>query len=532
MRTATYSRYSSDNQRETSVEDQERLQSARAAAEGWPIILRFSDREVSASTPMGLRPGGKALLHAAERLDFDVLIVEGLDRCWRDIVDQERTLRRLEYLGIRVIGVSDAYDTRHEDRELQRGVRGLLNQQYLRDLAKKTHRGLTGQIHRGGHAGGLSYGYKSVPAGAVHRLEVDPAQAEWVRWIFARYAEGWSCQRIAHELNKMGIKTARGTTWGVSALYGCPRKGSGVLNNELYIGRYIWNRSQWIKDENGKRTRRDRPQAEWLIEDKPELRIVGDEAWQAARARIGEHYLEGGSAGRGGRPRTLFGGLFRCGHCGGSIIAVNRDHYGCQIHKDRGSAVCPGVSIRRELLERRVMTEVREGILSFEAIAHLMSAVKGVRDELLEEMKLATAAAKARIVDVDIEIGNLVNAIAAVGISDALRTRLSAAEAERAGLESIANAPLELDLSAEGILPSYKRLVLNLGATLESEKDVARPLLKDIFEGSKVASDESGPYMDLALNQASLLAKAAGADCFLGLVAGARFQIQKRVRFQ
>lgn len=62
---ATYSRYSSDNQRETSIEDQQRLQAQRAAVEGIAIVAGFSDAEISAATPMALRPGGKAMIEAA-----------------------------------------------------------------------------------------------------------------------------------------------------------------------------------------------------------------------------------------------------------------------------------------------------------------------------------------------------------------------------------------------------------------------------------------------------------------------------------
>src|SRR5271169_6321022 len=88
---------------------------------------------------------------------------------------------------------------------------------HIDDLRAKTHRGLCGQIERGFHAGGLAYGYRSVALDGGHRLEVDPAQAEQVRWIFARYAGGWSCQKIAATLNAQGVRGPRGGTWCVSA---------------------------------------------------------------------------------------------------------------------------------------------------------------------------------------------------------------------------------------------------------------------------------------------------------------------------
>jgi site-specific DNA recombinase len=110
-------------------------------------------------------------------------------------------IRRLEHRGIRIVGVSDGYDSNSgAGRKLLRGVRGLIGligETYLDDLRAKTHRGLSGQIERGYHAGGLSYGYRSVVAGVnargdpiVHRLEIEEAQAEIVRAIFTRYGGG------------------------------------------------------------------------------------------------------------------------------------------------------------------------------------------------------------------------------------------------------------------------------------------------------------------------------------------------------
>jgi hypothetical protein len=91
-----------------------------------------------------------------------------------------------------------------------------------------------------------------------------------VHEILTRYAGGESCQRIAADLNRRGIIGPRGGTWSVSALYGAPAKGAGILNNRLYVGEVVWNRSQWIKDpDTGKRVRMDRPRQEWQATSAP-----------------------------------------------------------------------------------------------------------------------------------------------------------------------------------------------------------------------------------------------------------------------
>ena len=232
MRAALYARYSTDLQRPTSIEDQVRLARARADSANLEVVAVHSDEGVSGSVPIEQRPGGRALMADAAALRFDVLILEALDRFSRNLVDQERVVRRLEFDGIRIIGVVDGYDSAHEGREMMRAVRGSFNEQLLRDIAKKTHRGLRGQIARGYHAGGLSFGYRSVIAGldakgepVGHRLEIEPAEADVVRWLFARYAEGLSCQRLVADLNGRHVPAPRGGTWAVSALYGSPNKG-------------------------------------------------------------------------------------------------------------------------------------------------------------------------------------------------------------------------------------------------------------------------------------------------------------------
>ena len=153
--------------------------------------------------------------------------------------------------------------------------------------------------------------------------------------------------RIAHDLNGMGAPSPRSGTWVVSALHGGPVKGSGVLNNELYIGRAIWNRSQWLKDPTpASGGEIDRPRDEWMVTEAPQLRIVNADLWAAVRRRIDDGRDATGLA-RIPACAHLFGGLLACPHCGGPVIAISATHYGCNARKDRGAAVCAGFTIRR-----------------------------------------------------------------------------------------------------------------------------------------------------------------------------------------
>jgi len=317
MKTAAYARYSSDAQRDASIRDQLRNIETYCARASLPEPVVFQDQAVSGSR--NDREGYQALLRAAESGSFDLLLVDDLTRLSRDHIECAQVIRRLKYLGIRVVGVSDGIDTERGNYKLETGLRGLIGELYLDELAAKTHRGLTGQALDGYSAGGLPYGYRSVFDGQGHKRVIDEDQAQWVRFIFDRYAGGESPRKIADQLNRMGILSPRGGTWAHSAIYP-DSKGVGILGNPLYNGKQVWNRTKWIKHpETGSRLRTMRPMSEWIITDAPEAKIIDDDLWKlcetrakaAKRDTAAKKSVGKGSGGRS--PKYLFSGLLKCG---------------------------------------------------------------------------------------------------------------------------------------------------------------------------------------------------------------------------
>lgn len=95
--------------------------------------------------------------------------------------------------------------------------------------------------------------------------KINAAEAGIVRRIFNDYAAGKVPQAIAKQLNKEAVPGPSGTAWGPSTIHGNPDRGTGILNNELYIGKLVWNRLRYIKDpETGKRVSRPNPESEWI----------------------------------------------------------------------------------------------------------------------------------------------------------------------------------------------------------------------------------------------------------------------------
>ncbi len=286
LRACIYARYSSDLQSDASIEDQIRLASEKAKAEGWKLGNCYSDAGISGASLM--RPGIQSLLTAAMNGEFDILICEALDRLSRDQEDIAGIYKRMEFAGVKIITLSEG-----EISTIHIGIKGTMNAMFLKDLADKTRRGLRGRVEKGKSGGGIAYGYKVVKQfnseGEAIRgdREIDESQAKIVQRIFEEYAlKNKSPKAIADALNKDGIPAPSGKAWGQSTINGNRRRGTGILNNHLYIGELIWNRQRFIKDPaTGKRVTRLNDEAEWIRQDIPELRIIDQKLWEAAKSR-------------------------------------------------------------------------------------------------------------------------------------------------------------------------------------------------------------------------------------------------------
>jgi hypothetical protein len=113
-------------------------------------------------------------------------------------------------------------------------------------LVVHTRRGPEGVIRDGRHAGGRAYGYRALPH-KPGELESVEDEAAIVREIFARYIAGETPRAIAHDLNKRGVRPARGRIWNASTINGNVSRGGGMILNDLYAGRIVWNKVRMIK---------------------------------------------------------------------------------------------------------------------------------------------------------------------------------------------------------------------------------------------------------------------------------------------
>src|SRR5262245_51823460 len=142
MRAVIYARYSSENQREASIEDQVRDCKALIERQGWILAATYSDHAISGSVRM--RPGYQKLLEGARAGQFQVVIAEALDRLSRDQEDIAALYKHLAFAGVQLITLAEG-----EISELHVGLKGTMNALFLKDLALKVRRGLEGRVRQG-----------------------------------------------------------------------------------------------------------------------------------------------------------------------------------------------------------------------------------------------------------------------------------------------------------------------------------------------------------------------------------------------
>ena len=535
LRAAIYARMSTDKQSADSPADQIARCREFAAAQGWHVAesLVTEDAGVSGAS----RHNRPKLLDLMARIaEWDVLLCWEFSRLARSSEDLGWIRNRLHVMKKTAFEATTGLDVFNVGSK----VMGVLAEEYLVKLRADTHRGLRGRAERGLAAGGTPYGYRTeeIPSGKVdphgrsipagYRIVVHEEESAVVREIFESYASGEGLRTIAHRLNAEGVPSPRAKGWSSSAV-------QAMLQNSIYRGEYVWNRSEWIKDhDTGRRRRYERPESEWVRQLQPELAIVSSALWDQAREaaaakqstyrRRGDGSFAGSSA-RRGPSRYLLSGLLECGVCGGSFFAVaGGERYGCGWHRDRGPEVC-GNSLRigRSELEARILGAVRERILVPEVVLY---AVQRTLELVSREVALRDPTAdRARLREIEAELGNLARFAAKTGNVEQAAGLYAELERERETIRVWLRGPTRgLDLDA--VRPRVLERAEELRSAFAESPDHARAAFHALLRGRrmKVSPDAERKFRVEALFELALGPRAArgpgGSGRLVSVVAG------------
>ena len=496
-RAVLYARYSSDQQSASSIDDQLRICREQAAREGWQVVGAYKDAAISGSS-VTLCPGIQGLLQDAQAKKFDVVIAEALDRVSRDQADVATLYKHLQFAGVRIVTLAEG-----EISELHVGLKGTMNALFLKDLARKTQSRPARSGREWRKAGdGLCCGYDVVKRldgnGEPVRGErtINEAEATIVRRVFRDFANGISPQAIIERLNTDGVRGIDSKLWTATTLRGHAKRGTGFLNNELYVGRLVWNRQRYVKDpRTGKRVSRINPGTEWIIIDVPELRIVDDDLWQAVKTRQQALSLQFSNAIEGTRaslnrlnnthrPRSLLSGLVTCGVCGGPYALRLKGRFACSNHIDTKSC-SNGHSIAREALETRVLDGLRERMMAPDMAAEAIKAYVEETNRLNHVRRAASATDKIALAKVLKAVRSNLDMIGEGLGSRAVAEELRRLDAEEDVIRArMAEAPLDAPDILPNIAEIYRREVERLAEALNqpTERDEAADAIRALIE--------------------------------------------------
>ncbi|UWS81310.1 recombinase family protein [Phaeobacter sp. G2] len=540
-----------------SVDDQFSECRKHAERSGYEVVKEYADAGLSGA--LRDRPGFQELLAAVHARSFDIVLFEHVDRLGRDLERASNFYKattfadiELHQLGKGKLGLLDI------------GIMSTMAQIFLEDLALKTRRGLRGKFERGQSAGGRSYGYAlSIgPDGIAKKgqLTIDDNEAAIIRRIFTDYASGASPIKIAAQLNADGIPSPAANTkritrghWKQNTINGNPTRGTGILNNELYIGRRIWNRLRYSKHpETGKRVSRLNPVEDWEIQEVPDLRIIDQELWDAVKAVQAGHRKvrsttpatdkKGLSVGQSLRRRKyLLSGLMTCGQCGGNLTVAGSGkarRYYCANAKEKGASVCSGMrGLKEEDAATSILSGLKSGLMRDEAYAEFrekfLARKKGEEKERDDLLRLHSQAVR----QLESRHANLMKAVEDGDYSAPVIAQLNKVDAEltqaRAKRDAAAPEPIFLPQDLPAL---YRAHIDDLVGTLSDEGVSGRASeeLHQIIDTVVVTWDADAKHHALELRgklleMLNITKPALGAgldisECSLNLVAGVGFE--------
>ena len=544
-RCAIYARYSTDKQDVQSIETQLMMCRREVMRAGWQEVLCFTDAAESAATMH--RPGMKALLAAVTAGGVDIVYADAMDRLSRSQADIATLFDRLRFRGILLATRKEGIVT-----PLHIGMIGsTINAEQLSATSDKTRDALVRRHAMGKNPGGSAYGYEKriEHDGNGERIrglqQIVPNEAAVVVRIFEDYAAGLSPIAITRRLNADGVPSPRSgkasrhqlgkaAAWTPNTLTGNAARGTGILNNPLYVGRRPYGKQTYRKNpETGKRHAFINPEDKRSDDvESPALGIVPLELWDKAKFR--QATLSRGPKPRTDvtslpffaqqRPRYLLTGKMTCGSCGASYAKSGKTRFGCQGAAKKGPTWCDNrLTIRQDELDTRVLAGLSSEMLRDDVVAAFLSEYEAETRRLTAETVSARPEREAELANLDHQFGCAKAAIlkgvdAMVFVEEMKiwteRRKVLLADLELADQGTTETVSPEPVLLTPDLSRVYREKVEQLTAAFEDDalKAQAFERLRVFIEAAVLTREDGDLAIDLRGELASILSLCAGAE--------------------
>jgi len=480
-----YTRFSSDMQREESIDAQIRACKYFAQRENIEIIKVYTDRAKTGTTVKG-RAEFLQMIDDSKAKAFNLVLVHKLNRFGRDSLDTLHYKKELERSGVSLVSVTEKLDNSPEGKLMLMVIAGM-NEFYSENLRVEVMKGLKENAYNGKHTGGIPpLGYNVDPE--TKMLVINPREAESVKMIFSMYLDGMTYGEIMDALNERDFRTKVGKQFGRNSLH-------EILKNPKYTGLLTYSRLA-PKDMDGKRNSHAYKNDEDIIKIPGAVpQIVSQEDFNRVQMKM---FTRKKPSGRHKAKRTyLLSGKVICGKCGGAYIGncrvahLGRAEYLTYRCNSRVRPRCKGWEIRLDTLESMVLGELANIVFDEAIIPRIIEAYSHYLMEQCEDGKLVVAAIKNQITAIQKEMDNIISVIAKTA-SEALVTKLNSLDNDKAALTEKLNKSEQQrnvkELQEQELLYSFRqaREMLKSGKLRTVKTLVKRYVQKVIINGDNI----------------------------------------------
>ena len=460
------------------------------------------------------RPGLRKLVERIKAGEIKVLVAETVDRFSRNTADLHALYQTLCEHGAVMMTVQEGLID-----EMRLTFLALKAAQDVRQTQERVKRGLNEVLKDERIAGSVGFGYRKVQTeGGPNGLrEKHPINAPIATSMLEDFGEGVSAFKICKRLNAAGVKAPRGGKWRQAVLLGSKDYGVGILRNRMYIGEFVYRRTQReLKASTGKTITRPGRKDEQHVLPVPHLRLVSDEVWEKVQARLeagrlrnqptGEEPLTSPAEAAGPaeedqrkpwigehrRATYVFSGKMLCGLCGEKMVVLGK-RVGCDGRVNMGNDCPNNVRIPRPEIEAAIFEGIREHLLQPELLNPYLAEYAEAEAKLLATRGDEQARLKAQLAETETEIENLLG-IAAKSRRDSRGAERLAAELDRleeqrlsreAELAAVTRVRAPAPTSPKDVIAGVEQLLDRLGPAMEGDDPDAvrsRELMRELID--------------------------------------------------
>lgn len=382
MKIAAYARVSTEKESQVeSFEKQIEFFNEFTKKNGYELYKLYADEGISGKQ-IKHRKQFQQMMQDAKAKKFDKVVVKDVSRFARNTVDLLQSIRELKSYGIEVDFLNNG-EIMEGGSEFILTILGAMAQQESANMSKRVKFGKDITAKKG-RVPNIVFGYDKIPD-ERYTLKINEEEAKIVKEIFESYVyKGIGTTKIAWDLNDRGIRTKKTKSkWVQTSIV-------RMLKNPIYTGRVTNKKSEVTDFITG--TRKDLPEEEWIVVERPEMRIISDELFNRAQEILAQRSNEFKLNNKREKTEYVFSTLIYCKHCGYSFRRIRRKYtndgpeyirWVCSGRNSMGVNHCPNTTV---IDEEELLNAIKEYLKSI--ISNKKNFVKAVEKEFEKITKL------------------------------------------------------------------------------------------------------------------------------------------------